>query len=1273
MAQRPITIFKDTVLKLSINQGLEVQRTEETLGTFTMGELAFTRDTGRVFVGDNSDGLNNHQGYQETIGGTLVGNKYLGLIDSKPLTVFNNNGKPLSLEEATRRTNTQEYPTFTEQPLLLSASKFRDKSPKGAEEEWSRWSRVSTYNEKYNAYNGDYMFDIYRNALILFDNRISAVADSPTQPQIKKSNGVPVSPETFIVDGKEYASSSDTSVALTRRTTLQNYSVESAQADKTDVYGDGYVIMRIVEPDNKTIRFKKREFALNGIPTDGANISHNVLEVFDVPIEAVKNLFSNDFTVSDKVYLHKDIQNVKSITAADETRGLKLPQTLVFAKKYITSTGTVNRGAVGVLAWTMQVPTNINQKASYKVIAKPNGSIADNTNTSASYQRFNIVLEEDVVPIQDYYIKLEGGLQSNQVDPDYLCIDEKASIKNPNVNPVLILPRPKYTPNVEDLCDPYDVYTENNYPLVPDLGYSNNFGITEDGYVAFIDTYSPAYKQLAKPYIDKWEEENPSINAIRKPITIVASSDDKTLYPETTAATTQDLRSQLTSLSSYTKRTNSYLRFNTLNLLESFTGKNQWLIAGNLTEVAPTDNITFNTSYAATIPKNGMYGGTCFAVSLNHTLQTHMRSVTMKATLSGIGTLSTTKMTTCKLLLALMNSSGVVTYAHTIVPYSTSQMTVTLDIDDDVTSDCYLVAGFMGDTDDNMNASYTLTINQLSYTYTRYTDDDEIIHSKCGVNALLDFVVTPYVFCTRKIISSPFTRFLPALTDVNNFPNKPSTTYFNSFTNNHIKTWNNLLTVMGHNHYANITKANTAGSNYFFLDGYDGDATKAASYSGKAFLDIANIEYGSNFQRVNNSGITEEDAANKAIFSWASITTGSTTEYVVDDQYDTRSDEEKATFGQAVNFIYLVSNGTNTNIMTSTSNVIVGTAQSVGTSGAKVQGRYLMPEHPNLANKCYKIVFGNTTKGWQLEYDLIQNGAINYDTDLDFAKVGSTWQYQGLVCTRIRFITGTSVTATYSGTTMNTLLTNGLRPWTALSNGSRADSCSLVEMQVTDEDGLSVLAYVSFADVQYLLGMDDPGTLSGVKIKESNYAAVTVDESVADADQIRLPNHAKSILLEMTHVTNSNNTVGVFWSNEFENLGVTIPGLQTLEYNTSGVEQANGFMSSGTFSPLSSSGYVASGSVYKQRVPSTRTDYSFHDLSQSISNNTNKRPSIYWTNTNEKALCVSNKTERRVLEVPIQQSNYSGYRHFSLRLANIRPTTTLSNEYFSLRVVGYTV
>lgn len=186
-----IQIFNDTVVKMSINQGLESQRDTETLGSFTVGELAYTRDSGRVFVGDYTDA--DHPGQQMTKGGSLVGNKYLGSIDSKTIEIFNDNPsrtvKSLDYISNTkpdvyRGEDAESYSVgsyvskLEENGVVVAGTKFKiqsdnfDKSQDLTETNWSRWDRYNTYNEQYDAFNGDYLYDKFENALILFDKSV---------------------------------------------------------------------------------------------------------------------------------------------------------------------------------------------------------------------------------------------------------------------------------------------------------------------------------------------------------------------------------------------------------------------------------------------------------------------------------------------------------------------------------------------------------------------------------------------------------------------------------------------------------------------------------------------------------------------------------------------------------------------------------------------------------------------------------------------------------------------------------------------------------------------------------------------------------------------------------------------------------------------------------------------------------------------------------------------------------------------------------------------
>lgn len=193
-----IKIFNDTVLKQSILQGYETQRTNSSLGKFTMGELAFTRDTGRVFVGTYTD-IDNKKSSDISYepGGLLVGNKYYGA---------SNGGKTPE--------NYTHYPS---------------------------------YNSKYKVYNGDYTFDTTTSSLILFDNTIT------------KSNNV-----------------TDT------------------------ICDDGFIRMRILEPDGDTINY------------DSDKTSRNVLKA-DFTTERFFKLLSND-TFKTFISSNKEDENNGKIT-----------------------------------------------------------------------------------------------------------------------------------------------------------------------------------------------------------------------------------------------------------------------------------------------------------------------------------------------------------------------------------------------------------------------------------------------------------------------------------------------------------------------------------------------------------------------------------------------------------------------------------------------------------------------------------------------------------------------------------------------------------------------------------------------------------------------------------------------------------------------------------------------------------------------------------------------------------------------------------------------
>ena len=291
MAQKHIQLYDDSVIKLSIKQGIEADRfrpevegaastdyniTSTLPGAFTMGELAYTRDTNRVFVGNftsekeflyGSDitSETDAQIIQQTPGGTLVGNKYLGYVDSKP--PYNNDDRisaPLSLDkETTFNINGIEK---TENGVLTENSKFRSyeftlSNGDGIyiPTEDHKWNRQSYYNEKYDAYDGDYMYDVYRNALILFDHNIKPSTADATAADTKNPRR-PSLITPIETDNKDESTK-----------TVYNHTL--------DMYGDGYVCLYNVIPDGDTLTFNAKDFSnTTGIATNG-NYTQNIISV----------------------------------------------------------------------------------------------------------------------------------------------------------------------------------------------------------------------------------------------------------------------------------------------------------------------------------------------------------------------------------------------------------------------------------------------------------------------------------------------------------------------------------------------------------------------------------------------------------------------------------------------------------------------------------------------------------------------------------------------------------------------------------------------------------------------------------------------------------------------------------------------------------------------------------------------------------------------------------------------------------------------------------
>ena len=475
MASNSIQIYNDTVLKQSVLQGFQEQRTNENLGKFTMGEIAFTRDTGRLFVGNFTNNKHTKDSSQIT-GGILSGNKYLGLIDSKPLLHFSASGstgwKPLSYEENITDSITEE----TEVGVFCKGSRFRQDDDNG-------WDKKPQYIEKYGVYSGDYVFDIYNNALILFDKNITT--NELEQPQRR------------IVDGKEQYLDSSTGLPLSimeqkRRTKISN--VQNQTLSEHPVYGQGYVIMRILEPDGVTIGYKDRTYKdKNGNPlTDGAattidaNESHNYLQVKNVPASSLEasfaeNQFEND---NGKIKLKSEISGVSKITAPS----LTLPKTISFSGLKFT----FNNSAV-----------NVTNPSSDKILTlrQENGSY--NVRVSQQYQ-------------PTFMIYLNDGLINSKTGESFIKLSRETSLAN-------------------ELAIGFNSNSTSSTSSNSSRGYSNPFFITSassylyngtgcyssSGSLNYTEYYDEDYANLAKQKIEKYDStHNVALNYLKNPLPI---------------------------------------------------------------------------------------------------------------------------------------------------------------------------------------------------------------------------------------------------------------------------------------------------------------------------------------------------------------------------------------------------------------------------------------------------------------------------------------------------------------------------------------------------------------------------------------------------------------------------------------------------------------------------------------------------------------------------------------------------------------------------------
>lgn len=1323
---RSIKLYDDSVIKLSVNQGLEEQRTAEVLGNFTNGELAFTRDTARLFVGDNSDGEVGHRGLQETIGGSLVGNKYLGLIDSKPLVTFNNNGEPLSFEETTTYTGTQELEEMQEPGLLVEGSKFRLRSQEGADEKWDNWDRTAVYNPKYNAYNGDFMYDLYQNALILFDTRISGDKESPTQPQIKmEDNDLPSSPETFIVDGKEVSSNSPEALTLTRRTLLRNYAKENEDITNSNmIYGDGYVILRMVEPDNQTVRFKRKAFQENGLPEEENNYSHNILEVFHVSTDAISGNFSDDFYVSgDIIYLDKNLQNVQSVMG--EGGKLKLPGEICFA-----TPKSGERGATTYMQWSFKDPTNIDFPTDnkYKLSLVPTEKL---TEDGKSYLKFNASVEEEKP--YAYTINLDGGLKSDQLNPNTLVIDEQATNQDVTACPTLYLEEPEPDPILFD--EEEDPYLTNL--STGDTYYTNNLGVDLYGNIKHIDSFDPTYYGTAKDRIEKWEEENTSINYLKTPVTIAQSCTDSGLYGEIKEPQEEQYTVSNTTSTNGSEAINGDIE----KLIKLVDSENKLVYANekNGTGSSETNNTPTFNSNKLTIPKISKTNGIAIAFSGKKLdVKSYLKRAIIKGKVMGLGG----HQGSCKLFAALVtkpDNNGeveIIKLQDGEKVFNNFTFGFSLETEEVLVSGTpYLVTGLICTPDEKTEeeeeeiTEVTVEYTNLSILQTKSLSEENILQlSDIGVNVMLDFNVSPYVYCAKKIVSSPNANILPSVASNGDttidWPGIPMTKYFEKFTNGstgndvkktHVKTWNDLFVVLGHNHYDN--NKNTNSSTIIK------DETKT-SVKKCAFKSFIGFDYNDETKKIEKHEEVEAGLEEFIAFSWYKQYkkgTGDVEEevtYYPSDEFELRSDEFITKYGKNISSIKI--DGSDTNLINGSSTqsgVIEGTEEEVPPTSDSdeqyyrkqyvifseselIKGRKTFIEYETpiaedddeLDVKSVKTIYDFKSKrdyseNYQIYIEddtkkivFVKNEGENQSKEIDLSTTGSGDIKKKSYLSADTKIETNGKVGDYDYVVFVYDLQIPEDQIVVPEENEDGDPGDVIE-QATE----IYVVYEILKDVPYATGFVEPGEISNTQVFVKNNnggevkSNVTVDETLDDGDKIYVPTTARTLILELTHVTSENNTIGVFYANKFEDLGLLLSGLPVAEYNDPTHFSADVIVNPSYAEPFNNpSGYQTNGNDSKYKIKlgksiATTNGTQFHDLSKSLEENKKSVPSIYSPAEKEKIMVNSSASESRIFEVPLHLLPGSDTRHFALRIANIRPSNTEILNQVVIRVIGYRV
>lgn len=521
MSQQYIPLYNDNVVKISIKQGEESDRfdslsatitsteydiTSTLPGAFTMGELAYTRDTNRVFAGNftnENEFLRDDEGnikIQQTVGGSLVGNKYLGYIDSKPplnYTLNNDrlNGIPLNLTELNELTNYNNI-EISIPGLLTKDSQFRsyEYTTEGTtckKTEDSLWSRQSFYNSKYDAYDGDFMYDRYRNAIILFDHTIkpSYTGDINFRNNTWNINWV---------DGEPSAAEIATDRKRTpiipwvgdREENSIDPSANIVYEFSKDMYGDGYMLFYNLLPDGDTITFIPRNFnSVDGNPDGKPNFNYNIFTVKNIYPDNLRTALDEKYFKFDTVISLQPIIELAGITTTANS-SLSLPSDITISNRYRIVFSQFE---------------DIAPSDEYSLVFTPS---ADNDNSFVA-TLVSSVQKESTLPT--YKIELGNGLVT-QTGESYFVLD-----KNHTKGSILLKENSESGQYNSLTNNPYDISTDE---VTLSESYSGNLIYNTSGQVSGENGFSNDYTDAAEDFINQFDNTNTKINYFNSPIPI---------------------------------------------------------------------------------------------------------------------------------------------------------------------------------------------------------------------------------------------------------------------------------------------------------------------------------------------------------------------------------------------------------------------------------------------------------------------------------------------------------------------------------------------------------------------------------------------------------------------------------------------------------------------------------------------------------------------------------------------------------------------------------